>query len=418
MSTIPPQRRYCLLGAILFVMVIFISTATATDGYESITGPCHLTFPNDHGPHPAYRTEWWYYTGNLTDPDGHRFGFQLTFFRSSLQPPANRNKWPKPTSNWRTDQIYLAHAALTDIDNGRHLQAEQTARAALALAGAEQTDTSTTIHLHTWQAVINPDHHHLSVGTTDFSFDINLAPTKPPVAHGDRGYSRKGPSPEQASCYYSFTRLEAAGHLTVASKRYTVRGAAWMDHEFSSAPLAPGIAGWDWFSIQLDNQHDVMLYMMRQVDGTMSPVSSGTVVLPSGQARHLKLDESNIQPLAYWTSPQSGARYPVKWRLTIAPLALEVTVEANLEGQEMRTPNSTDVIYWEGSVHTRGAQGDATVSGVGYVELTGYAKPFDAPCNPPTLHKKDGQKNAKPDWQPAKRIKNPHSPWPHNESIL
>jgi predicted secreted hydrolase len=379
MFNISPQRPHCLLAAILLAMIIFVSTATAGNGYEAITGPCHLAFPSDHGPHPAYRTEWWYYTGNLTNAEGHRFGFQLTFFRSALQPSANRNKWPKPTSRWRTDQIYLAHAALTDIDNGRHLQAEQTARAALALAGAEQTDTTTTIHLNTWQAVIKPDIHHLSANTADFSFDLNLAPAKPPVAHGDRGYSRKGQTPEQSSCYYSFTRLEATGHLTVADRRYTARGTAWMDHEFSSAPLAPGIVGWDWFSIQLDNQQEIMLYMMRQADGTMDPASSGTVVLASGQTRHLNLEESGIQPLAYWISPVSGARYPVKWRVTIPSLALNLTVEANLEGQEMHTPNSTDVIYWEGSVRAKGAQGDATVSGVGYVELTGYAKPFDAP---------------------------------------
>ena len=379
MFTIRPQRRYWLLGAILFTMVILASTATATDTYEAITGPCHLTFPIDHGPHRAYRTEWWYYTGNLTDADGHRFGFQLTFFRSALQPAANRSKWPKPASNWRTNQIYLAHAALTDIDDGLHLQAEQTARAALCLAGTEQTDATTTIHLNTWKAVITPDNHHLSANTADFSFDLNLAPAKPPVAHGHQGYSRKGPSPEQASCYYSFTRLEAAGHLTVADKRYTAQGTAWMDHEFSSAPLAEGIAGWDWFSIQLDNQQEVMLYMMRQADGSMNPVSSGTVVLASGQTRHLNLEDWRIQPLAYWTSPQSGARYPVKWRLAIASLALEVTIEANLESQEMRTPSSTDVIYWEGSVRAKGVQEDATVSGVGYVELTGYTKPFDAP---------------------------------------
>ncbi|WP_419660395.1 hypothetical protein Dvar_07570 [Desulfosarcina variabilis str. Montpellier] len=379
MVTLPPQPRHRLLGIILLTMLITVCAATADDGYQQITGPCHLAFPKDHGPHPAYRTEWWYYTGNLTDADGHRFGFQLTFFRSALKPPANRGKWPNPASDWRTDQIYLAHAALTDIDDGRHLQAEQTARAALALAGAEQSDATTTIHLNTWQAVIKPNGHHLMADTMNFSFDLNLTPVKPPVTHGDKGYSRKGRSPEQSSCYYSFTRLDATGHLTVSDKQYTTQGTAWMDHEFSSAPLAPGIAGWDWFSIQLDDQREIMLYLMRQTDGTMNPVSSGTIVLPSGQARHLKLEELQIKPIAYWTSPKSGARYPVKWRVSITCLAMDLTIEASLENQEMRTPQSTDVIYWEGSVKAKGTQGDATVSGAGYVELTGYAKPFDAP---------------------------------------
>ena len=373
------KRLKYMVGVLTILVCSASSLLTAGDGFQQITGPCHLTFPEDHGPHPAYRTEWWYYTGNLTDGNARRFGFQLTFFRSALQSPGNRNQWPKPASAWRTDQIYLAHAAITDIKQGRHLQAEQIARSALFLAGADQIATTTTIHLHDWQAVIKPGSHHLVADTDDFAFDLNLTPAKPPITHGDRGYSRKGDFSEQASCYYSFTRLEAAGNLTIADQQYTIQGSAWMDHEFSSAPLASGITGWDWFSLQLSDQSEVMLYMLRQADGTMNPASSGTVVLPSGQTRHLHLEEIIIDPLEYWTSPHSNARYPVKWRVTIAPLALDLTVEASLENQEMRTPQSTDVTYWEGSVQAKGISGRDEVGGVGYVELTGYAKPFDAP---------------------------------------
>jgi predicted secreted hydrolase len=375
----PHHRMDGLLGIMLIVAVVLVSTALADDGFQQVTGPCRPAFPEDHGPHPDYRTEWWYYTGNLADGLKRRFGFQLTFFRSALQPPENRDRWPAPASAWRTDQIYLAHAAITDIDEGRHLQAEQMARAALSLAGADQTAGTTTIHLHTWQAVIGPDGHHLTAETDEFSLDLDLTPAKPPVTHGDAGYSRKGQSPEQASCYYSFTSLAAAGNLSVADRQYTVLGSAWMDHEFSTAPLPPGVTGWDWFSLQLSDRTEVMLYMLRQADGTMTPASSGSLVHPSGQVRHLRLEEVSIQPLAYWTSPHSGARYPVKWRVTIASLAVELTVEASLGDQEMRTPRSTGVTYWEGSVQAGGIHGGVVVSGVGYVELTGYAEPFDAP---------------------------------------
>lgn len=375
----PRHRIDGLLGIILMVGVVAVSTALADDGFRQVTGPCGLAFPEDHGPHENTRTEWWYYTGNLTAGQGRRFGFQLTFFRSALTPPANRDQWPEPASAWRTDQIYLAHAAITDIDAGRHLKAERMARAALGLAGADQTAAATTIHLNTWQAVITPHGHHLMADTDDFSLKLDLTPVKPPVAHGHEGYSRKGQSPEQASCYYSFTRLSVKGSLTVADRRHAVQGSAWMDHEFRTAPLSPGITGWDWFSLQLSDQTDLMLYMLRQADGTMNPASSGTVVLMSGQSRHLALEDITVLPLSHWTSPHSGARYPVKWRVTIASLEVDLTVEASLADQEMRTDQSTGVTYWEGSVQARGTRDGAAVGGVGYGELTGYAEPFDAP---------------------------------------
>ena len=368
-----------LLTAALLTLFCAGFCVAADDGFREVTGPCGLRFPEDHGPHPNYRTEWWYYTGNLTGEDGHRFGFQLTFFRSALNPPAKRREWPEPASAWRTDQIYLAHAAVTDIDAGRHLQAERMARAALGMAGAEQSETGTIIHLNAWRAAIGPESHHLSATADEFVLDLSLAPAKPPVTHGDGGYSAKGTSPGQASCYYSFTRLAAGGSLTIAGRQYAVEGLAWMDHEFSTAPLAPGIAGWDWFSLQLDDRTEIMIYMLRQTDGTMNPASSGTVVLPSGERRHLHRAEMRVEALDHWTSPRSDARYPIAWRVSIAALNLEVMVEANLADQEMRTPQSTGVTYWEGSVNAAGTRKGVNVSGAGYVELTGYAKPFDAP---------------------------------------
>jgi len=368
---------YKVVITILFCFAA-LSAAGAQD-FLQVTGPCNPIFPEDHGPHPDYRTEWWYYTGNLSDADGHRFGFQLTFFRTGLAPPSVRAKWPEPASPWRSDQIYLAHAALTDISGGRHLQAEKVARPVLSMAGAEQDNGVWTIHLNTWQTVIGPDAHHLRAETDDFALALKLSPSKPPVLHGDAGYSRKGQEPERASCYYSFTRLAAGGTVTMDGRRIPVTGSAWMDHEFSTAVLQPGITGWDWFSLQLSDNTEIMIFFLRQTDGSLNAATSGTYVLPSGRSRHLRAEDLRIEPIDFWTSPHTGARYPIRWRLFVNSLACELTVTAQPADQEMRTPRSTNIVYWEGSVSLQGTKRGASVEGVGYVELTGYSEPFDAP---------------------------------------
>jgi predicted secreted hydrolase len=364
----------------LLIILLIAAPAGAQDGdFLKVTGPCGLSFPADHGPHPDYRTEWWYYTGNLTDADENRFGFQLTFFRSRLKPPADDRNRPQPASAWRSNQIYLAHAALTDITGGRHLQSEKTARPVLSLAGAEQEDAAWKIHIHAWQTVISPASHRLQADADGFGLTLDLKPAKPPVLHGQDGYSLKGQTPERASCYYSFTRLQAGGTLSLDGARHTVEGTAWMDHEFSSAPLQPGISGWDWFSVQLSDQTEIMVYLLRQPDGSLNPASSGTYVPPSGKSRHLERGDVQVKPLAFWTSPHSGARYPTKWKLVIPVLNCDLTVTAGLADQEMQTPRSTSVTYWEGSVRAQGIKAEKAVEGLGYVELTGYARPFEAP---------------------------------------
>ncbi|MDJ0783340.1 MAG: lipocalin-like domain-containing protein [Desulfosarcinaceae bacterium] len=376
-----------LLGAALWLAVAVwaadpgaaASANADQSGFKTVSGPCALTFPADHGPHPAYRTEWWYYTGNLVSPSNRRFGFQLTFFRSGLERPQEGQEWPDPASAWRTDQIYLAHAAVSDIDGGRHYQSEQMVRPVLGMAGAQQAGDRVTIHLNAWQTVITPQAHHLKADGADFVLNLTLTPAKGVVLHGEDGYSRKGDGVEEASCYYSFTRLKASGELSVSDARHAVVGTAWMDHEFSTAPLSAELTGWDWFSLQLGDGTEVMIYLLRQAQGDAHPASSGTFVDPAGRTRHLRRDELRVQPLDHWTSPHSGGRYPIRWRVEVVPLALTLLVEANLKEQEMRTPGSTNVSYWEGSVRASGTRGGERVEGVGYVELTGYAAPFDAP---------------------------------------
>jgi predicted secreted hydrolase len=362
----------------LCVFLLSVATSVwAADDFLQVTGPCNLSFPKDHGPHIGFRTEWWYYTGNLTDAANHRYGFQLTFFRRQLAPTAAREQWPVPASSWRTDQVYLAHAAVTDIDGGRHLQAETMARPVLSMAGAEQAGTAWKVHIGAWQTTITESNHHLSATADGFALDLNLTPVKPVVRHGIEGYSQKGQSPERASCYYSFTRLEAQGSLSIEGQHHAVAGSAWMDHEFSTAPLEPGISGWDWFSLQLADRTEIMVFLLRRADGSLNSATSGTAVLPSGETRHLGADDIDIRPLAHWTSPHSGARYPVKWAVTVPVMQVELTVTANLDDQEMHTRRSTMVVYWEGSVRFSGSSAGKSVNGTGYVEMTGYAEPFD-----------------------------------------
>jgi len=380
------MKQLSNIVARVFLFLILMSTVFAykliagdASDFLSVTGPCNLTFPKDHGPHPGYRTEWWYYTGNLQTESGARFGYQLTFFRSQISPSGAEKKWPRPASAWRAQQIYLGHAAISDISTKRHLQAERVARGALGLAGTSEAAGDTIIFIKNWRAQIGENTHILKAITDEFSYELTLQPAKEPVLHGQGGYSRKGSTPRSASCYYSITRLISDGTLTLGGKTMKVEGLTWMDHEFSTAPLEPGVVGWDWFSLQLSDQTEIMLYQFRNEKGGLSPASSGTFIDPSGNPRHLTIDDFSIEVLDQWKSPRSRALYPTRWRLTIFPLSIQLSIDANLSDQEMQTPESTGVTYWEGSVSISGSAAEHPVKGMGYVELTGYAESFRAP---------------------------------------
>lgn len=371
------------LTCLILILATPFAIATAGGGepagYLQVKGPCNLEFPEDHGAHPGYRTEWWYYTGNLQAVSGERFGFQLTFFRTQISPPDDRRKWPRPASAWRTQQVYLAHSAISMISQKRHLQAELASRGVLNMAGVSQTDNTTTIFLKNWSAHISPDSHLLKVQTEAFSFELALTPEKPPVLHGEAGYSLKGSTADRASCYYSFTRLNTGGKLTVGNLITEVSGSAWMDHEFSTAALEPGLQGWDWFSLQLSDQTEIMAFVLRKKQGGTGSASSATIIDSQGQSRSISRDEFELAVKDTWKSPHSGAVYPAEWRLQILPVSLDITITPNLADQEMHTSETTGVIYWEGSVSASGNKAGNPLTGAGYVELTGYARPFDAP---------------------------------------
>ncbi len=370
-----------VLFAILALLFIRVdSRAEDSHGFASIKGPCGLEFPKDHGPHRNFRTEWWYYTGNVFNETGRPFGFQLTFFRSRIIAPGEKNlPFSGPVSNWRTGRIIIVHVALSNISEKIHLQKDFMVREALGMAGIKKKDNITHLFLRACSLTIKPEIHHLKAQTSEFGLNLSLTPLKPPVMHGDLGYSQKGTKPASASCYYSFTRLDTRGQIQLGSNVFNIRGLSWMDHEFSTSPLEADLVGWDWFSIQLDNETELMLYFLRKNDGSFSSASSGTFIDRSGNGHHLTIDEIFIKVDDSWKSKATGIAYPSMWRITIPSLNLDLTATPRLENQEMETKETTGVNYWEGSVRIEGTFNGKNVSGYGYTELTGYGKPFDAP---------------------------------------
>lgn len=367
------------VGVLSFPVILHdISSATPADhtrpaGFRSAEPGYQYRFPRDHGTHDDFRTEWWYYTGHLTTENGRRFGYQVTFFRRGIEP----ERVGPNASRWAIRQIYLAHVAVSDLDQGRFRYAEKVSRAGLGKAGAESGRLHVWIDRWSVEASASPhEHHRLLAASDDFSLDLTVAPEKPAVVHGEHGVSRKGTAPTQGSHYYSFPRLATSGTMTINGTRFAISGLSWMDHEFGSSDLDEDLIGWDWFSVQLENNTELMLYGLRRSDGTVAPVSSGTVIFPDGRTQHLSAADMRVDVLDYWSSRASGGQYPSRWRLAVPALDLSLDLRPLLADQELTTSRSTQVTYWEGAVEASGHLRGAPVAGNGYVELTGYAKPM------------------------------------------
>jgi predicted secreted hydrolase len=336
-----------------------------TAGFARVEGPRPFSFPIDYGPHPDYQTEWWYYTGNLTTAEGRRFGYQLTFFRRALVPEKEQIE---RSSDWAADQVYLAHFALSDIDGSGFQAHERFSRGAAGLAGAQATPFQ--VWLEDWSVEeTEAGTYHLAADQDGIRLDLRLVDRKGPVLQGDRGYSQKGPEPGDASYYYSLTRLDSSGTIQVGGTEYAVEGLSWMDHEFSTSAFAPGQIGWDWFSIQLDDGSELMLFELRRADGGIDPYSSGTFVAPDGSTTSLGEADFTLTVEGSWRSPHSGATYPAGWVIDVPSLDLALTVEPYLADQEL----NVSYTYWEGAAGVSGERAGQPVAGAGYVELTGYA---------------------------------------------
>jgi predicted secreted hydrolase len=341
-------------------------TGDAT-GFARAEGPRPFDFPADHGPHPDFQTEWWYYTGNLATDDGRRFGYQLTFFRRALNPPPKRQE---RASDWATEQIYMAHFALTDVEMNQHHGFERFSRGAAGLAGASSPPYR--VWLEDWrveQQGDDPGVVRMEAAQEDIAIDLQLVDRKGPILQGDRGYSQKGPDPGNASYYYSQTRLETSGTVQIADKAFQVDGWSWMDHEYSTSALGPNQVGWDWFALQLDDGTELMVFQIRTTDGDVDPLSSGTLVEADGDTRHLELEDFTITTEDTWRSPHFGATYPSRWTVDIPSANLTLAIQPLIADQEM----AVSYAYWEGAVSVEGQRAGEPITGRGYIEMTGYA---------------------------------------------
>ncbi len=330
-------------------------------GFAQALEPRAFRFPEDHGPHPDFRTEWWYFTGNLTATSGRALGFELTLFRFALQ-----GEPVEHPSAWATRQAYMGHLAVTDVTGEAFFAEERFARGGdLGLAGA--TRDPVTVWLNDWRIQHEGTDWRLSAATPEFGIDLALQPRKEPVLNSREGLSQKGPEPGNASYYYSITRLSTTGEVRLPAGSFTVTGSAWMDREWSTSALGEDQQGWDWFALQFDNETELMLYQIRGADGEPGPTSAGTFTRADGTTHHLDANDYTIEVHDHWAS-DAGRRYPSEWTLRVPDLALELEVEPKLADQVL----DFAFPYWEGAVRVAGSRADAPIAGQGYVELVGY----------------------------------------------
>jgi predicted secreted hydrolase len=340
------------------------------EGFERALGPRNFEFPADHGPHTTFRTEWWYFTGNVVTSEGRHFGFELTFFRYAL-PQASASSDFSPRSRWRTNQFWMAHLAITDTAAKKFVAAERFARESLGVAGA--TATPLRVWVEDWsaaQASGSGFSAELIAGDEAAGIELELKVTSDaaPVLQGDRGFDRKGPSEGNASYYYSLPRLAVAGAIRVSGEEFGVEGLAWLDREWSTSALEGDVIGWDWFALRLSDGSSLMFYRLRQEDGGGSPFSGGKFVDRDGRETRLEATEVELSPEREWHSEATGVRYPVAWALRVPRLGLSLAIEPRVDGQEL----ALTVRYWEGAVFGRGTGRDGPLEVEGYLELAGY----------------------------------------------
>ena len=343
-----------------------IGSALAGDatGFEQALAVRPFIFPADHASHPSFRNEWWYLTGQLEDEEGQHYGFQYTLFRVGLTPPQNKQ------ATWPRDTLWMAHAALSDSGKKQQWHVQRLSHGGVETAGASAAPFRAW--LDNWRLSSTGEQAQfpwaLSLQAEDFHLELSLNTDKPVVLQGDRGLSHKGGA-GNASYYYSYTDLAASGTLDGKP----VSGRAWFDREWSTSVLPDGVLGWDWFSLQLDDGRQLMLYQLRGADSlTTANSRSGTLIAADGSSRQLFASDISMQALEHWQSPMSKANYPISWQLDIQGLEAGLKVRANFAEQELLGI----VNYWEGAITL--SSDDGSVQGRGYLEMTGYASTRDS----------------------------------------
>jgi predicted secreted hydrolase len=358
-----------LLGILLLLAQPIVSAAVERKFALALPG-YKYSFPRDHGSHDEYKTEWWYYTGHLKADDGGTYGYELTFFRLGSDVADAVDKGP-----WNIDNLYLAHFAVSDIPEGKFFNVQELSRSGKGFAGASNENYN--VWLRNWSAKLDTRDRQLLKATSGvLALDLVLTPDKPPVIHGIGGVSQKASCYGCASHYYSMTRLLTEGTLTVDGKARHVKGLSWMDHEFGSNQLTDQQVGWDWFSIQLDDKTELMLYRMRLKNGKADPNSSGTFVAVDSSSHHLLNDGFVIKSTSEWKSPATGATYPMGWLISVPGEKLELEIKPQMLDQELVKHGAGGTTYWEGACTVKGTRDGKQISGSAYVEMTGYAQRF------------------------------------------
>ena len=351
----------CVAAALLLLQPLAAEYRTALPGYR-------YQFPRDHFNHPDFQTEWWYYTGNLKSADGRRFGFELTFFRRAI------SRDPVKAATWEVRDLYLADLALSDVDGGKFYCAERINRSGPGIAGVNET--SGRIWNGNWQVQWHDGDQKLKAIDERFRLYLTLHAEKPPVIQGENGVSQKAVGPGRASHYISLTRLATSGAIEIGGKKIEVNGTSWMDHEFFTHQLESAQTGWDWLSIQLEDHTEITLFRIRRKDGSIDPYSAGTYVDAGGKTTHLRASDFRLEAVGEkWTSPLTGATYPIHWKIAIPKLEIELEAKTPLESQELAGKTKLAPNYWEGAIALNGQRNAQPLNGVGYLEMTGYDRP-------------------------------------------
>lgn len=344
------------IAKLIVIALLGLDGLRADDGFAIAQPGRRFAFPRDHGSHPEFRTEWWYITGHLDASDGQRFGFQATFFRQAKR------------VDGKVDQLHLAHAALLDAKTETFLHEEKLNRDGW---DASASTTKLEVRNGNWSLRMSDDSEQMKLVCTvkaDALIELDLKPAKALVIFGKDGVSRKGASPDAASHYLTFPRLDAKGTVKQGSLTHSVKGEAWMDHEFSSSQLDEGQVGWDWAALQLKDGREVMVYRMRLADGSSDPASTLTLIARDSTLASHTSEAFQWQAIDAWQSHRTQATYPNHVRITVGtesfelrPLAMDQELGGSLTG----------LPYWEGACDVHDAKG--AIIGRAFLELAGYA---------------------------------------------
>jgi len=364
--------RKILIATIFVVIAILNFSCAKKVQYQVADAKIPLTFPRDLYAHPDFQTEWWYYTGNLKADDGKLFGFELAFFKRRTDADFVMGFPVRFYSN----PAHMAHFAITDISDRRFIYSDRRERdqANYRFGKAGAREDMLWVWNRDWYVREANGKYHLYAKMPGYELSLILTPEKLPVLHGENGFFQKADGPH-ATYYLAFTRLDAKGTLVVGNKPHEVEGLAWHDHEFGTHQITKEQAGWDWFSIQLDDEQEIMLYLLRNLDGSYDPFSRAELIKADGTKEEVLLSEIKFEKKIFWESDKTEARYPVSWRIEIPRWNLAIDVEPYMESCELLTPKSTMTAYWEGPIKVSGKLADKNISGQGYLEMCGYERP-------------------------------------------